>query len=41
MRVRYELLGCALHGHALVGTDAATVRAQDALLAREDADTLR
>lgn len=41
MRLRYELLGCALHGHALVGTDAATVRAQDALLVREDADGLR
>lgn len=41
VRVRYELLGCALHGHALVGTDAATVRAQDALLVREDADGLR
>ncbi|GAA4921677.1 uncharacterized membrane protein (DUF2068 family) [Actinomycetospora succinea] len=36
MRLRYELLGCALHGHALVGTDAATVRARDALLVRED-----
>jgi uncharacterized membrane protein (DUF2068 family) len=41
VRVRYELLGCALHGHAHVGTDAATVRAQDALLARKDADGLR
>ncbi|MDD7941855.1 DUF2127 domain-containing protein [Actinomycetospora lutea] len=41
MRLRYELLGCALHGHALVGTDAATVRAQDALLVRQDADGLR
>ena len=39
--MRYELLGCALHGHALTGTDAATVRAQDALLVREDADGLR
>ena len=41
MRLRYELLGCALHGHALVGTDAATVRARDALLVREDAEGLR
>ncbi|PVZ08262.1 DUF2127 domain-containing protein [Actinomycetospora cinnamomea] len=41
MKVGYELLGCSLHGHALVGTDAATVRAQDALLVREDADGLR
>ncbi|MEJ2863546.1 DUF2127 domain-containing protein [Actinomycetospora flava] len=36
MRLRYELLGCSLHGHALVGTDAATVRAQDAQLVRQD-----
>lgn len=41
MRLRYELVGCSLHGHALVGTDAATVRAQDALLVREDPDGLR
>jgi len=41
VRLRYELLGCALHGHALVGTDAATVRTQDAQLVREDADGLR
>lgn len=41
MRLRYELLGCALRGHALAGTDAATVRAQDALLVREDPDGLR
>ena len=25
-RLRYELLGCGLHGHRLVGTDAAAVR---------------
>ena len=37
MPLRYELLGCALHGHALVGTDAATVRDADALVARADA----
>ncbi|MFC5142063.1 DUF2127 domain-containing protein [Actinomycetospora rhizophila] len=41
MRLRYELLGCSLHGHALVGTDAATVRARDALVVRQDADGLR
>jgi uncharacterized membrane protein (DUF2068 family) len=41
VRVRYDLLGCALHGHALVGDDAATVRAQDALVVREDGDGLR
>ena len=41
MRLRYELLGCALHGHAFVGTDAATVGAPDALLVRQDPDGLR
>jgi uncharacterized membrane protein (DUF2068 family) len=41
VKLRYELLGCALHGHALVGTDAATVRAQDALIVREEPDGLR
>jgi uncharacterized membrane protein (DUF2068 family) len=34
--LRYELLGCALHGHRLVGTDAATVRPEDHLVAREE-----
>jgi hypothetical protein len=33
--LRYELIGCALHGHRLVGVDAAEVRAEDAALARE------
>jgi uncharacterized membrane protein (DUF2068 family) len=33
--VSWELLGCAVHGHALVGTDAAQVRAEDALVVRE------
>jgi uncharacterized membrane protein (DUF2068 family) len=32
--LRYELIGCGLHGHALVGVDAAKVRAEDAALAR-------
>jgi uncharacterized membrane protein (DUF2068 family) len=32
---RYELLTCALQGHALVGTDAAHVSAEDALVVRE------
>ena len=41
MRLRYELLGCAIHGHALVGTDAAQVVVEDALVVREDADGLR
>ncbi len=39
-RLRYELIGCALHGHELVGLDAAAVRPQDALFAR-DADGVR
>jgi uncharacterized membrane protein (DUF2068 family) len=34
LTLRYELLGCALHGHALVGLDAAEVRPEDAVLAR-------
>jgi uncharacterized membrane protein (DUF2068 family) len=39
-RLRYELIGCGLHGHELLGTDAAELRAQDGLFARE-ADGLR
>lgn len=35
-KLRYDLLGCGLHGHALVGTDAARLRPEDALFARED-----
>ena len=34
-KLRYELIGCGLHGHELVGTDAADVREQDSLFARE------
>lgn len=34
-RLAYELLGCGLHGHELVGTDAAVVDAEDALVVRE------
>ncbi len=34
-RMSFELLGCAWNGHALVGTDAATVREEDTLLVRE------
>ena len=33
--LRYELIGCALHGHRLVGVGVAVVRGQDAPLARE------
>jgi uncharacterized membrane protein (DUF2068 family) len=32
---RYELVGCAIHGHELVGTDAARIRIEDELLVRE------
>ena len=39
-KLRYELIGCGLHGHELLGTDAARLRAQDAIFARED-DGLR
>ena len=40
-RVRYELAGCAWNGHVLVGTDAARVTPEDALLVREPGDGLR
>lgn len=33
--VRYELLGCALHGHELVGTDAARLRPDQDVIVRE------
>jgi uncharacterized membrane protein (DUF2068 family) len=33
--LRYELIGCALHGHRLVGVGAAELRELDAPLARE------
>jgi uncharacterized membrane protein (DUF2068 family) len=39
-KLRYELIGCGLHGHELLGTDAARLRVEDALFARE-ADGLR
>ena len=34
-RLRYELIGCGLHGHELLGTDAASLRPEDSLFARE------
>ena len=34
-KLRYELIGCGLHGHELLGTDAAAVRPQDDLFVRE------
>ncbi len=39
-RLRYELIGCGLHGHELLGTDAAELRPEDELVAREQ-DGLR
>ena len=35
-KLRWELIGCGLHGHELVGTDAAEVRPEDHLVVRED-----
>jgi uncharacterized membrane protein (DUF2068 family) len=37
---RFELIGCGLHGHALVGTDAAHIRTEDGAIVREN-DGLR
>jgi uncharacterized membrane protein (DUF2068 family) len=34
-KLRYELIGCGLHGHQLLGTDAARLRPEDGLFARE------
>jgi len=34
-KLRYELIGCGLHGHELLGTDAAALRAEDGLFARD------
>src|SRR2546421_12604943 len=34
-RLHYELLVCGWRGHALVGTDAAELRPQDSIFARE------
>ncbi len=39
-KLRYELIGCGLHGHELLGTDAAELRAEDDVFAR-DAGGLR
>src|ERR1700761_7984973 len=36
-KLRYELIGCGLHGHELLGTDAAALRPEDDLFAREAA----
>jgi uncharacterized membrane protein (DUF2068 family) len=40
-RLHWELVWCALHGHALVGTDAAQLTPQDTLVAREDENGTR
>jgi uncharacterized membrane protein (DUF2068 family) len=40
-KLRYELIGCGLHGHELLGTDVAQIRPEDALIARQDPDGLR
>ncbi len=34
-RLRYELIGCGLHGHELLGMDAAELRPEDELVARD------
>ena len=34
-KLRYELIGCGLHGHELLGTDAGALRQEDSLFARE------
>ncbi len=34
-KLRYELIGCGLHGHEILGVDAAALRAGDELFARE------
>ncbi|MEP6851985.1 MAG: DUF2127 domain-containing protein [bacterium] len=40
-KLRYELIGCGLHGHELLGTEVARVRPEDALVVRADEDGLR
>jgi uncharacterized membrane protein (DUF2068 family) len=40
-RWHYELIGCGLRGHELIGTDVAEIRPVDALLVREGGDGLR
>jgi uncharacterized membrane protein (DUF2068 family) len=37
-KVDWELVACGFRGHALVGTDAAQIRPQDALLVRDEGD---
>jgi uncharacterized membrane protein (DUF2068 family) len=40
-KFHYELIGCGLGGHELLGTDVATIRPVDDLLVREPGDGLR
>jgi uncharacterized membrane protein (DUF2068 family) len=40
-RFHYELIGCGLRGHEIIGTDVATIRPADNLLVREPGDGLR
>lgn len=40
-RLHWELLLCGVRGHELVGTDAAELRPEDAILARKDASGTR
>jgi len=40
-RLHWELVACSTRGHELVGTDAAQLRQQDGLYAREDASGVR
>src|SRR2546423_12753363 len=40
-RFHYELIGCGLRGHEIVGTDVAKIRPIDDLLVREPGDGLR
>jgi uncharacterized membrane protein (DUF2068 family) len=40
-RLHWELIACGLQGHELIGTDAATLRPSDALVARTDTDGMR
>jgi uncharacterized membrane protein (DUF2068 family) len=41
LRIHYELLGCAVHGHELVGADAARIRDGDSLVVRDAGAGLR
>jgi uncharacterized membrane protein (DUF2068 family) len=40
-RAHWELLACGMLGHELAGADAAELRAEDAIIAREDSNSTR